>query len=72
MNKILKQIALIERIDQLIRLKATGTPKTITRRLDLSESSFYRLIDTIKEMGAPVEFSLKDQSYIYSDDVDFL
>jgi len=60
MNIILKQIALIERIDQLIRLKATGTPRTIARRLDLSESSFYRLIDTIKEMGAPVEFSVKD------------
>jgi len=60
MNIILKQIALIERMDQLIRLKATGIPRTIARRLDLSESSFYRLIDTIKEMGAPVEFSVKD------------
>ena len=72
MNKTLRQVALIERIDQLIRLRATGTPKTIARRLEISESSLYRLIDTIKEMGAPVEYSVKDQSYVYADDVDFL
>ena len=55
MNKLLQQIALIERIDQLIRLKATGTPKCFAKRLTISEASLYRLIDTIKEMGAPVE-----------------
>ena len=72
MNKLLQQIELIERIDQLIRLKATGTPKTFANRLNISEASLYRLIDTIKEMGAPVEFSVRYQSYIYSDEVNFM
>lgn len=72
MNKIIEKIELIDRMDQLIRLKATGTPKSIARRLNLSESSIYRLIDIIKDMGAPVEFSVKDQSYIYSSDVRFI
>lgn len=72
MNKLLQQIELIERIDQLIRLKATGTPKTFAKRLTISEASLYRLIDTIKEMGAPVEFSVRYQSYIYSDAVNFM
>ncbi|MDP2335670.1 MAG: hypothetical protein Q8N05_04305 [Bacteroidota bacterium] len=56
----------------MIRLKATGTPKTFARRLAISEASLYRLIDTIREMGAPVEFSVRYQSYIYSDEVNFM
>lgn len=72
MSKLLQQIELIERIDQLIRLKATGTPKKLAQLLDISEASLYRLIDTIREMGAPVEFSLKYQSYVYSEEVSFL
>jgi len=72
MNKLLQQIELIERIDQLIRLKATGTPKNFARRLSISDASLYRLIDTLKEMGAPIEFSVVYQSYIYSSEVNFM
>ena len=71
MNKLLQQIELIERIDKLIRLRATGTPKKLAHRLNLSEASLYRLIETIKEMGAPVEFSIRHQSYIYTNEVNF-
>jgi hypothetical protein len=72
MNKLLQQIELIERIDQLIRLKATGTPKVFANRLNISEASLYRLIDTVKEMGAPVEFSIRHQSYVYAKEVNFM
>ncbi|MBW8323717.1 MAG: bacteriocin [Prolixibacteraceae bacterium] len=72
MNKLLQQIELIERIDQLIRLKSTGTPKKFAQRLDISEASLYRLIETIKGMDAPVEFSIRYQSYVYSDEVNFM
>lgn len=72
MNKLLQQIELIERIDQLIRLKATGTPNNFARRLSISDASLYRLIETLKEMGAPIEFSVIRQSYIYSSEVNFM
>ena len=72
MNKLLQQIELIERIDQLIRLRATGTPKTLAQRLGVSEASLYRVIDTMKEMGAPVEFCIRHQSYVYFNDVNFM
>ncbi|HCT29771.1 MAG TPA: hypothetical protein DIW31_03330 [Bacteroidales bacterium] len=72
MNKLIHQIELIERIDQLIRLKATGSPKTLAERLNISEASLYRLIETIKEMGAPVEFSVRYQSYVYCSEVNFM
>jgi len=72
MNKLLQQIELIERIDRLIRLKATGSPKCLAQKLDISEASVYRVIDTIKGMGAPVEYSICHQSYMYADAVDFV
>ncbi len=72
MNKLLQHIQLIERVDQLIRLKATGSPHDLARRLAISEASLYRLIDTLREMGAPIEFSFCYQSYIYSSEVKFI
>lgn len=71
MNKLFSQIELIERLDQLIRLRATGTPKALARKLEISESSLYRLIEMIKEMGAPVKYSVRNQCYFYLGDVDF-
>lgn len=71
MNKLLQQIELIERVDRLVRLKATGSPKKLAEKLDLSESSLYRLLDTIKDLGAPVEFSADHESYVYGQDVKF-
>lgn len=72
MTKLFNQIELIERIDQLIRLKATGSPKVLAEKFHVSESTIYRIIETIKELGAPVEYSLVYQSYIYTEEVNFL
>ena len=72
MAKLKKQIELIERIDRLIRLKATGSPKILAQKCHISEASLYRLIETIRELGAPVKFSHMHGSYIYTNDVNFL
>ncbi|WP_372774625.1 hypothetical protein [Mangrovibacterium sp.] len=69
--KLLQQINLIERIDQLIRMRATGNPKELAERLELSQATVFRLIDVIKELGAPVEYNLSYQSYVYVEDVNF-
>ena len=72
MKKLVKGIEIIERIDHLIRLKATGSPVALARKCGVSEASLYRLIETMKQLGAPVEFSRIQQSYIYTDEVNFL
>ncbi|MHA7111449.1 HTH domain-containing protein [Sunxiuqinia elliptica] len=72
MAKLFNQIELIERIDQLIRFRATGNPKALAEKFSVSESTIYRIIETIKELGAPVEYSLVCQSYIYTEEVNFL
>ena len=55
----------IERIDNLIRLESTGTPKDLAEIIKISERQVYRLIDIMKDMGAEIEYSRYKQSYIY-------
>lgn len=72
MNKLLQQIELIERIDQLIRMKATGSPKEFANNMNISKASLYRLLETMKELGAPIEYNITTQSFVYADHVNFL
>ena len=54
-----------ERIDQLIRLKATGKPSELAERLEISESTLYEFIGLMKELGAPIEWDKELISYKY-------
>lgn len=71
MAKLTRQIEILERIDQLIRLKATGRPKQLAKRLEVSEATVFRMIDTMKEMNAPICYDLTRQSYIYTETTRF-
>jgi hypothetical protein len=66
------QIRRIERIDQLIRLKATGRPSEFARKLGISESQLYEILNVIKvELGGPILYSKSLQSYYYPRDIKF-
>ena len=71
MKKLTKQIALLERVDRLIRLKATGRPRQLAKRLDISEATVFRMIETMKELNAPVYYDLARQSYAYAEPTKF-
>ncbi len=70
--KLLDMLERIERVDQLIRLKATGRPKELACRLNISERAVYNLIDTMKIMGAPIYYSSERRSYCYSKKARFI
>ncbi|MBS2096787.1 HTH domain-containing protein [Carboxylicivirga linearis] len=71
MSKLTKTIQLMERIDCLIKRKATGTPNELAERLQISKASLHRVLDVMKEFGAPIEYSVLSQSYIYTSQVSF-
>jgi predicted DNA-binding transcriptional regulator YafY len=71
MRKLTQQIEMIERIDQLIRLQCTGSPAELAHRLQISKASLYRIIFCMKEMGAPIRFSMTRRSFVYNNDVRF-
>ena len=68
---ILGKIYRIERIDQLIRMKATGTPVQLAKRLETSERTIYDIIKLMKKIGAPIYYCRYRKSYCYRKDVNF-
>ena len=71
MTKIERQIELIERLDRLIRLQATGNPKQLARRLEISKASLFRVFEVMKRLNAPIVFDIALQSYVYEEEVNF-
>ncbi|WP_158250428.1 hypothetical protein [Aquimarina sp. I32.4] len=62
---------MMDRIDQLIRLKATGTPLELASKLGVSKTKLYRVIRTMKALNAPMEYDVTLQSYVYVKAVGF-
>lgn len=68
---MLKQKERIERLHQLIRLNATGTPKECAQKLGISERQLYNIIELMKELGAPIIYSMQAGAYQYIYEVDW-
>lgn len=66
--KLFVEINLLERLDQLIRLKATGTPCELAQRLDISEREVYRIIADLRSKDVKITYCKKRQSYFYEND----
>ncbi|MEW7278824.1 hypothetical protein ABW636_09525 [Aquimarina sp. 2201CG1-2-11] len=66
MEIIFKQIAMIERMDRLIKLQATGAPEDFARRLGISKPKLYRMIRLMKKLEAPVVYDIALQSFVYT------
>ncbi|MCI4667043.1 MAG: hypothetical protein MRZ79_02705 [Bacteroidia bacterium] len=55
----------LEQIDQLIRMRSTGSPKAFSKKLGLSESQLYRILDAMKALNAPISYCKYRQTYYY-------
>ena len=65
---LIEQIHRIERLDQLIRLKATGSPAELAAKLAISNRQLFNLLSLLRnEFNAPVKYDNECNSYIYSE-----
>ncbi len=71
MSMIIKHIEMIKRMDQLIRMEATGAPEDLASRLQISKTKVYRIIKLMRQLNAPVEYDFQVQSFVYAKSVDF-
>jgi len=55
----------LERLDQLIRLKSTGSPDDLANKMGVSKRTVFNLISRLKELGCPVYFNCSINSYCY-------
>ncbi len=61
----LERIRTIERIDQLIRLKATGSPDDLAKKLGVTRSTVYEFIECMKDMDAEIQYCKVRKSFYY-------
>lgn len=64
-----KTVDKLHRIDQLIRMKATGQPHELAQRLSVSPSTIYEYLDIMKSvLAAPIRYCHFKRSYVYDQD----
>lgn len=61
----LEKISTIDRLDQLIRMKATGAPDELANKLGVSRRTVFDIINTMKKMDAPIGFCKHRKTYYY-------
>ena len=61
----IRYINRMKRIDYLIRTRSTGNAGALSLKLGISVRSVYVCLNDLKELGAPVQWSSDDNSYIY-------
>lgn len=66
---VLDDLQLLERLDYLIRAKATGTSSDLASRLKVSQRKIERLISGLRDMGLPVSYDKEAGTYYYTDEV---
>ena len=70
--KQLVDLVLLDRLDFLIRLQATGTPKRLAARLEISRATLFEYISYMrKTLHAPIRYNEYSQSYTYDYVPDF-
>lgn len=61
-----KQAERINNAHKLILEEKTGTPEEFAKKLNISRSQLYNLIDKLKEYDAPIKYSRKTNGFYYS------
>lgn len=66
-----KYIERIKRIDKMIQLEATGSPKALSIKIGISERMVYEYINKMKSLGAPITYNESKSTYLYTEPVVF-
>lgn len=55
----------LKQLDQLIRLKCTGSPEKLSDKLGVSKRHVNNYIKTLEELGAEITYCRARESYVY-------
>ncbi|MFH7016327.1 hypothetical protein [Flavobacterium sp. FlaQc-47] len=68
----IKQIERIKKMHKLICAEKTGTPTAFARKLCLSRSQLYNVLEVIKELDGPLKYCKKRESFYYETSFDLI
>ena len=57
----------LETLDRLISIKSTGKPASLAKRIGISERSLYDFLDLMRDLGAPISYCKKRETYYYTE-----
>lgn len=60
-----KHLQRLQLMDNMIRHKRSGTPEQFARKIGVSTSQLYKLINELKALGAPIGYCRSRQTYMY-------
>ena len=63
--KLIYYIERIEIIHRLISHRNTGTPSELANKIHLSTSRLSRIIEELRDMGAPIKYDRQSTTYYY-------
>ena len=63
----IKQIERIDRVDKHIKRRSTGTPEEFAAKLNISKRQLFRMIEKLKDYGAPIGYSRTLNTFYYKD-----
>lgn len=66
----IKQINRIKKTHLLIQQEQTGTPNDFARRLNISRSHLYNILEFLRDFGANIKYSKKSESFFYTSHFD--
>lgn len=66
--KAIQKLEQLDRLDRLVRTRATGTPGELAKRLGISRRSVFNLLESLKDLGAEIDYCKSDRCYFYKSD----
>lgn len=61
----IEQLRLLQRFDSLIARRGTGSAKELASKFGISRSSIFNYLDTLRQLGADIEYCEQRKSYYY-------
>jgi len=61
----IKQIDRIKKTHNLIQKQQTGTPDQFAKKLYISRSHLYNVVESLRDCGAIIKYSKKSESFYY-------
>ncbi|MFN3488619.1 MAG: hypothetical protein ACK4YV_05775 [Emticicia sp.] len=59
-------------LNHLIKQRATGSPKELSRKLGITERAWYKFRDElINDLNLPIDYCPHSQSYVYTEEGSF-
>lgn len=63
--KAIQQLERLQRINEMIKARSTGTPEILCNKLNISRRQLFKDLEIFKDMGAKIAYSKIRETYFY-------